>query len=112
MSIQKPILLNLVDNGDASTAFCSIDQQLCFNYNWFLSVLKTNTDGNPKMIFEGSKDGENWNELGCDGSGIELTEDFCTFTDYSSPSKYFRVCFDPNGTTTGELNVLMNLKPC
>ena len=112
MSIQKPILLNLVENGDASTSFCSIEKELCFNYNWFISVLKTNTDGNPIMTFEGSNDKINWAKLGCDGSGVELSESFCTFTDYSSPSKYFRVCFDSNGTTTGEINVLMNLKPC
>lgn len=111
MSLQNPIMLELVIDGDASTSFCSASQKLCYNYNWFMSVLKEGADGNPLMTFEGSNDGTSWGKLTCDGSGVELTEDLCTFTDYSSPAKYFRVCFDPNGTTTGTINVLMNLKP-
>lgn len=112
MSIQKPILLDLTkDLNDASISFCIPVQELCFNYSWYLTVEKIGTDGNPIVTIEVSNDGVGWLKYACDISGTVLTDDITGFKDTDISAKYLRLCFDPNGTTTGTLTALMNLKP-
>jgi hypothetical protein len=111
MSIQKPILLNLVYEHQANVSFCSNVQELCFNYSWFLTIKKNSTDGNPIVRIEVSNDSLNWLDYVCCVTGTELTDNLTGFKDKDISAKYFRLCFDPNGTTTGTLTALMNLKP-
>ena len=110
MSIQKPIVLDL-GMLDASLTGCTTTQELCYNYDWFLTILKTGTDGDPIVTVEASNNGVNWVTYNCKANGVTLTDDYTGFTDDSISSKYFRLCFEPNGTTTGTLTIDMNLKP-
>ena len=110
MSIQNPILLDL-GVLDASATVCTTAQELCYNYDWFLTILKDGTDGNPTMTVEVSNNAVNWVTYNCKANGVTLTDDYTGFTDDSIPAKYFRLCFEPNGTTTGDLIIDMNLKP-
>ena len=112
MSIQNPISLLVLDEVDASVSQCSEAQPLCFNYDWFLHVIKTGADGNPFMKIQVSNDlNWEWVDYTCSATDIELTQTAQGYKDDSFTPNYFRICLEPNGTTTGTVSARINLKP-
>ena len=111
MSIQKPIELTLLNAVDISAPVCSVPQQLCFNYNWYLQTEKLNADGNPILKIEVSNDGIKWIDYICSATNITLDSEDMGFKDDNIPAKYFRLCLEPGTATTGTVTALMNLKP-
>lgn len=102
MSLQQPIELLVLNNIDANVASCSQPQLLCFNYDWYLHINKNGTNGNPIMKIQVSNDVLfGWMDYSCTANNIELTENNMGFKDTSFTPKYFRICIEPNGTTTG-----------
>lgn len=109
MSLQKPILLKIIDNEPISD-FCSITQELCYSYDWSLQLYKDSANGNPLITLEVSNDGVNWDSLHDCAVDVVFDEDSLTFIYDIMPSINFRVCVKSNGVTTGNISALMYLK--
>jgi len=108
MGVQRPKLITLIDNQPIAD-FCS-EQELCFNYEWNLQLTKSGADGNPIINIESSNDGVNWDYYNGCAKDVLMDEDSLSFKDDMLPSKYFRVCVEANGTTTGNINAVIFLK--
>jgi len=106
----NPILIDLIKD-EAIADFCSVSQELCFNYAWHLQVVKTGYDGNPLVTIEVSNDNVNWDKFHTSSTNYALVNDSVTFKRSVSPFKYIRICVASNGVTTGTINAKINIKP-
>ena len=111
MSLQKPILLKILDNEPIGT-FCSVSQELCFSYDWSLQLVKNGANGNPLISLEISNDNVNWNEYHECAKDVlfDDVDNTMRFIDEILPSRYFRICVKDNGVTTGTIDAIMYLK--
>lgn len=109
MSLQKPILIKLIDNLPI-TDFCSNSQELCFSYDWSIQFLKVGANGNPLITIEVSNDNINWDCYSVCSTDYELDADSIRFIDDIMTSKYIRICVESNGVTNGNISALMFLK--
>jgi hypothetical protein len=108
MSVQKPVEIKLIDSQPIVDA--CYQQEFCFSYDWSLQISKSGADGNPLVTLETSEDGVNWDKIHDCATNVEMDEDSVTFIHDILPSKYFRVCVNANGVTTGTIKALMLLK--
>lgn len=120
MSNQIPILFDVfgsVPIGSPASAtsvaiadVCSDKIELCYDYVWFLQVFKSGADGNPLVTIEASNDCVHWDTWSECMKEAELDSDSCSFHDHYFGAKYLRLCIDANGTTTGTITALLNLR--
>ena len=112
----------LLNNADASVNQTSDPVQLDQRVEWLLEMVKTGTDGNPKVYIEqGFNHGGMYNPAPptdwfviankCLATGEFIIDD----SPYSIESRnlkgnWFRMRLEPNGTTTGTLNALFAYK--
>ena len=108
MGVQRPKLITLIDNQPIAD-FCS-EQELCFGYDWDLQVIKDGANGDPLLTIEVSNNAIDWNVYHECAKDVLLDDDTIRFVDDMLPSKYFRLCVQANGTTTGNITALMFLK--
>lgn len=109
MSNQKPILIEVFKD-EAIGDVCSTTIELCFDYIWFLQIVKSGADGNPLFTLEASNDGVNWDTWHCDFENVELIDNSVSFHSHYFGAKYLRLCMEANGTTTGTVSALLNLR--
>lgn len=105
---------------DASVDAVSLNRTQCLNYGWTITVCKTGTDGDGKVIIEASQDGVKWfpyidkeicTEDGViQNSEILLNEDDFMITDEFFHAYHIRLRYLANGTTTGLINAVLKEK--
>ena len=109
MSNQKPILIEVFKD-ESIADVCSTQIDLCFDYIWFLQIVKTGSDGNPLFTLEASNDGVNWDSWSECTEDVELIDTSMSFKDHYFAAKHLRLCMQANGTTTGTVTALINLR--
>jgi len=104
---------------DASASFSTDPISISQSYEWSIGADKDGTDGNGKVVIEGSHDNSIWGSVYSPDVDVEagtgtplewlVSPDVNTVFDTIFPYPYIRLTYVPNGTTTGTINFTLAL---